>query len=185
MKLFFMLSGLLLLTACTSSPNPLNYYVLHSPQSMTTPRDHGPESYIKIDTIRLPGYLQRPNLCMQTSEVEVHFAPQHVWANAFHEDFRQALSQQLYSQHNIVVDTNTGDYAQRSSVSVAIEIYDFLPTYDGKVLLSGHFSVTTKVGVKNKQFMLESKLEKNGFAQSVKQMRQLIAELSDELAQSL
>ena len=57
----------LLMQACTSAPTSLNYYLLHSTDSMPLTQS-GANRTIVLDKITLPDYLKHRGLVYQTSD---------------------------------------------------------------------------------------------------------------------
>jgi uncharacterized lipoprotein YmbA len=183
--LLFALSG------CTSTQSSLSYYLLHSAVSSTQPEGafkspaDSPEKSIPllITNITLPDYLKHRGLVYQVSDTNLHISTTHLWAEPFEEGLRKTLRAQL-TYDNLVVLTKR-DYQGESAVELSIHISDFVSTFNGNVVLKGHFIVSTQQPEKGRYpFFIETTLEEDGFSASVIAMRRALAVLSTEIVES-
>lgn len=180
---------LLMLSACSSKPISMNYYILHHPgQSSTqTITDYSAYKTIWLRTLESPDYLKQRSLSIQTSPSEIKFATQHVWAEPLPGDFATALSETLFHQHNVSLKvqskwTNTQD----AEYILDIRLTDFIPTYDGNVMLKGSYQMV-RSGSEPKliKFSYQLPLSQNGFSHSVIKMRELINLLASEIVSNV
>jgi len=183
-SLLFALSG------CTSTQSSLSYYLLHSAVSSTQPEGafkssaDSPEKSIPllITNITLPDYLKHRGLVYQVSDTNLHISTTHLWAEPFEEGLRKTLRAQL-TYDNLEVLTKR-DYQGESAVELSIHISDFVSTFNGNVVLKGHFIVSTQQPEKGRYpFFIETQLEEDGFSASVIAMRKALAALSSNIAE--
>ena len=182
MKQFFTyLLSCLLLIGCSSSPTPLNYYLLHDPLVAS----HSPETgkALMWESISLPDYLQQPNLSTLRSGTELNYATQHFWAEPVSSGIRQSLEDNLSVHHQrSLVPYNT----EQPMLRLVLVIEDFVPTFEGDVILRGHFTLHDGAGVHHpKSFFLRKGLERDGYAGAVMAMRNTLIQLADVIEKEL
>lgn len=177
--------AVLWLAGCSSQPISLNYYMLHEPTLVAaeSSTDITNQPTIFLRTLSAPDYLKQRNLSLQLSDSEIHFAPKHVWAEPFDRDFKMALSESLSVDHRmrLRMQSKWTNPAQPEYI-LDIQLDDFIPTYDGRLVLKGKFRLE-KDGMAPQiiQFNYLKPLNKDGFAYSVSQMRLLIDKLTNDV----
>ncbi len=173
------------LTACSSQPTNVNYYVLHQPDSAlqqeSTDISALPSMYLR--SLSTPDYLKQRNLSLQTSASELHFAPQHVWAEDFSNAFAMALSDTLVISHEIRLHTQSQwTTPGQKEYILDIQLDDFIPTYDKSLVLKGTYRLeVTNQPPQIVKFNFKLPLNQDGFAGSVTQMRELIDLLANDV----
>lgn len=177
--------AVLWLAGCSSKPIGLNYYLLHKPTQVMaqSSADISDQPSLFLRSLTAPDYLKQRNLSLQLSDSEIHFAPKHVWAEPFDRDFKMALSESLSANHQmrLRVQSKWTNPAQPEYI-LDIQLDDFIPTFDGRLVLKGKFRLATD-GAEPQivQFNYGLPLNKDGFAFSVSQMRLLIDELTNDV----
>ncbi len=174
----------LCLGACTSSPAAINYYMLHSPQAKQHKQpDTGPQ--VVLSDVQLPDYLMQRQLALQTSDTTLHFASQHVWSSPQDEDIRRLLSSGL-RHDGVAVFTPATNNVVGDVTKVTISIDDFIPTWQGELILKGEYVIEHPDDSSNlTTFDYRTTLTQDGFAHSVVKMRELLARLSQQLSNDL
>lgn len=181
---FLLLLTVMGVSACTSRSVDLNYYLLHSPQSAQHAQ---PASDVRVAlaTVALPDYLHQRQLALQTSGTTLHFSSQHVWAAPQDEAIRRLITSGLRKRDVGVLDPLL--FTQSDSVaSVSVSIDDFIPTWEGELILKGEYVI--HYGDQHSAlntFDYRTTLQEDGFAHSVAQMRELIDRLSQQLSNDL
>lgn len=185
-------SVLFVLSGCTSTQPPLSYYLLHSAvpskqsevtslQSASSLDDSTP---LLLKSVTLPDYLKHRGLVYQVSDTNLHISTTHLWAEPFEEGLRKTLQDQL-ANHGIVMLTTT-DYQHNNIVELSLHISDFVSTFNGNVVLQGHFVVSAELAENNRHpFFIETRLKEDGFSASIVAMRQALAELSTQITESI
>ena len=179
------------LSGCTSTQSTLSYYLLHSAvaseQSESSSQSSADlsEQYtpLLITGITLPDYLKHRGLVYQISDTNLHISTTHLWAEPFEEGLLKTLREQL-TNNNLIMLTNK-DYQGQSVVELSIHVSDFISTFNGNVVLKGHFVVSSQLPEKGRYpFSIETQLEQDGFSASVIAMRRALAVLSTKITES-
>lgn len=171
-----------LLSACSSAPRSLTYYLLHT--TGDTPYAAQETTSVVLDKITLPEYLKHRGLVYQTSDTNLHISTSHLWAEPVDEGLTKALTSALTSQNVSLLRPD--HYASKEAIHMALHINDFVSTYEGEVILSGQY-VFTRVGGKSQTypFVFKTPLEDDGFSSSIKAMRNTIHQLAKDISKTL
>ncbi len=169
-----------LLSGCASQAPRLQYYVLHSPAEQ--PVKTQPAVSLTLDQLILPEYLKQRSLTMQTSSTTLHYSPTHVWAEPVQHGVVQSLTRALHERGVAVLPAgqHRGDV---TPATLSIQIDDMIATWQGEVVLKGHFWLdeTAAPGVRQR-FDYRAPLDDDGFSHAISQLRVLIAQLADDIA---
>ncbi|MCU7555241.1 ABC-type transport auxiliary lipoprotein family protein [Alteromonas sp. ASW11-19] len=170
-----------LLGGCASQAPQLQYYVLHSPAekpAVSAP----PASAVTLDQLILPEYLKQRSLTMQTSSTTLHYSPTHVWAEPVQHGVVQTLTSALLERGVTVLPTGR-HRGEVMPATLSIQIDDMIATWQGEVILKGHFwlDAADKQGARQ-GFDYRAALSDDGFSHSISQLRGLIAQLADDIA---
>ena len=173
----------LLMQGCTSAPTSLNYYLLHSTNSMPLMHSAAQKAII-LDKITLPEYLKQRGLVYQTSDTNLHISTRHLWAEPVEEGVTKVLTSALADKK---VSLNRGDqYLNEESTHLSLHIEDFISTYEGDVVFSGQYTISsTANGTSFHPFKFKATIENDGFSSSIKAMRNAITQLALHVDQSL
>jgi uncharacterized lipoprotein YmbA len=188
------LSGLflsVLIAGCSSQPIVINHYLLNASSSVTEQVSQKPkqsDTYILVTDINLPDYLQNRNLVMQQSNGILSVATKHVWAQPLDSDFGGLLAKSLdaydgvhayFAPHGTLI---LKGFRNNNNVKLSIVIEHFMPLDNGTVVLSGYWQVEHQGEVqKPVRFNYSKSLNEDGYAHSVKRMRELIVSLASEI----
>lgn len=185
MKKWITGAAVLFLAACSNKPIGLNYYLLHEPTLMMSEStaDISQQPTIILRSLSIPDYLKQRNLSLQLSESEMHFSSKHVWAEPFGQDFSVALSESLSAKHKMRLQRQskwTNDVQPEYILDIQLD--DFIPTYDGKLVLKGKFRLEREGAAPQiVKFNYWLPLSQDGFAFSVSQMRLLIDKFTNDI----
>ena len=174
------------LAGCSSKPTLLNYYTLHDPQthSKTAPLSKSVKQ-VEMARVKLPDYLKQRNLAFLLSDTQLHFAPQHVWAEPLYDGVYQSLGKSLMRNHGIYATPNMKYDADETSLKVRIQIDDFISSYDGQVVLSGQYWVDHNGEESVYLFYFTLPLEEDGYPHTVRKMRAALTLLAADVASNL
>ncbi|MEW9799221.1 PqiC family protein [Alteromonas sp. CYL-A6] len=174
---------LLLLSACTSSPSGITYYLLHAVQTQQPPQpDHAVT--VNIRTIVLPDYLNKPQLALQTSPSTLHYASAHAWAETPENGVVNELAQ-VFRHHGVATQSRFARYDD-TVWQLDVHIDDFIPTWQGEVILKGAFTLVSPDGQHTTQtFDYRKDLREDGFAHSVEMMRDVLDSLAQQISRQL
>ncbi len=172
----------LLMQACTSAPTSLNYYLLHSTDSMPLTQS-GANRTIVLDKITLPDYLKHRGLVYQTSDTNLHISTRHLWAEPVEEGLTKVLASALADNQ---ISLYRGDqYPNEESMHITLHISDFISTYEGEVVFSGQYTISSAAEDGSiHSFKFSASLENDGFPSSIKAMRNTIMQLAQHVEQN-
>jgi uncharacterized lipoprotein YmbA len=180
MKIFSTLTLLssLVLFGCNSQPTPTShYYMLNQQLDIESITAISPISKIQLN---LPEYLKQPNLILQLSEHELSYAYYHMWA----ENLDEAIAKSL--QLDLKALAKADDIKTRASLLLNID--HFYATIDSKVVLAGSYTLVntqqTSALSPAYSFAFKTKIDANGYPNSVTKMRSLVQTLAQNIYQN-
>jgi uncharacterized lipoprotein YmbA len=185
-----LLSALLMvLSACTGTTKPSNFYVLSPlPESEVAVKGVGDENAlaIGIGPITLPIYLDRAQIVTRISRNELEVDEFNRWAEPLKENFFRVLAE------NLSVLLNTIDvsiYPRRIltpvNYQVAIDVTRFDVTSDGQALLIAYWAILGQDGRKillKKKSILRADTASRDYKDIVAAQNQVLSELSRAIA---
>lgn len=172
-----------LLSACSSSPRSLTYYLLHSTGDASYTTEETSKTVI-LDKLTLPEYLKQRGLVYQTSNTNIHISTSHLWAEPVDEGLTKALTNKLVKQSISLVRPD--HYASEEAIHMALHINDFVSTHEGEVIFSGQYVITRVSGeVSVSPFLINTPLENDGFSSSINAMRNAIAQLAKNIKKTI
>ncbi|MFT5312689.1 MAG: putative lipoprotein YmbA [Paraglaciecola sp.] len=185
---FIILSISILLQACTSPAEKINYYLLHTASNDTVKKINPQAPRIVLDKIQLAEYLRQDSLVLQLSEHELFYSPKDIWAENLQTAISKALLFDLNQQSNYYQYVNYTS-ARHDSVSYALvlQIEHFLATDKSEVVTAGKYSLEnqeTGEQLLSEAFYLHQGLQKDGYPHAVQQLRTLVFALSDKISRS-
>jgi uncharacterized lipoprotein YmbA len=192
---FSMLVLSILVSGCSSTPSPTNYYLLNNQPStqFASSDQHASESaalekqnqVIVVSINDLPEYLEQPHLVMQMSDHQLHYANFHMWAEPLKEGLKKALLADLTSSGSAsYFIAENRELKQANLTTLFVNVDFFHATANSKVVLSGQFWLSKPDEIeqlKSQSFYFELQLEKNGYPHSVEKMRVLVSKLADKI----
>ncbi len=180
---------LMVLSACTGTTKPSNFYVLSAlPESETAVKGVGNENAlaIGIGPITLPIYLDRFQIVTRISRNELKMDEFNRWAEPLKENFFRVLAENLSFLLN-TVDVRL--YSRRISTPVSfqvtIDVSRFDVTSDGKALLIAYWAVLGEDGRKillKKKSILRTDAVSMDYRDIVAAQNQALSELSRTIA---
>lgn len=173
----------LFFVGCSSSSQPLSYYLLHD-TSTTPPATTSTPSVAILNKIVLPDYLKQRGLVVQTSETGIHIASEHFWAEPVEEGLTKSLRDALRNQNVDLITHAMG--AEDVNGYITLRIDDFIATYNGDIILRGEFFIKfiDETNVSD-HFYITLPLSSDGFEASVKTMRHAIGQLAVDIAANM
>jgi len=182
----FLLS-LLFLCGCASKPP--NYYVLHSLQSdapgVKLVRAEN-DLTIGVGPIKIPEYLDRPQMATRTTPNSLQFAEFDKWAESLEKNLTRVLAENLsvlLSTDRVVVFPWAGSTHVLYQVTVDVAQLEYTP--DGKVTLVAGWSVFGDDGQKQlmmKRSKLTVPVQSTGFEAIASAQSRAVEDLSREIA---
>ncbi len=161
-------AGLLLLTACASTPPPIQRYTL--PQLAPTPtlpaatRD---PVRVQLAPLSMADYLDSRGLLYQSSDITINEASGHVWAENIRDQLGRAMRQELsvalpalwVSDALQMLPADPKDYV------LGIQVERFQGRHDGVAVISGSWSLRNAAGqlLETRPYLVEKTLAANGY----------------------
>ena len=183
LKLLINIILLILISACasTQSTTPtVKYYILDAkPRALSHSLS---KQLVKVDRIILPDYLNQPNLVMRMADQQMHIAAYHSWADNLPDSLQREISRSLNDKNNgygfVKRCQNCG--------SLVIAVDHFYPSDQGEVLLAGSYELSLDGKQKHRhQYFFSSVIAEDGYDESVNKMRQLVAQLVNQINQNI
>lgn len=167
------------LSACSSAPNALTYYLLHATNGASVLEREAKQSIV-LDKVTLPEYLKHRGLVYQTSDTNLHISTSHLWAEPVDEGLTKALASALKA--NNVALVRPDHYASEKAPHISLYINDFVSTYEGEVIFSGQYAISrASEAASIHSFTFKAPLSNDGFASSIKAMRSAIEKLAEDM----
>lgn len=178
----------ILLSACSSAPVNVQYYLLDEPDlnaDIAVTKVDKKLVQAHLDKLMLAKYLRQNKLAI-LEDNQVYFANQHLWAQALNQGIASALANDvnLGSKVNLMQPNEPGHDNSDYAVQIAIE--HLVATQDNQAILQGKFWILSdKQVVKSEVFKFSIGLQQDGFSHSVKQQRALVGKLAQQLQSAL
>lgn len=182
-KFLFPLPLLIWLWGCSTNTPVNHYYLLTPPESDATTRQIEAHHTVVLMPVWLASYLQQGSLVMQTKPHELHFSHNHLWGQRLEQGITQAMLNEMNKQGIKLISEHETSNDQKH-IRLEVHIEHFLPTDNAEVLLSGHYRVihkdSSKIG--EHRFYYTQALKNDGYEHAVGQMRDLIGQLTKDIA---
>ncbi|MDW6004152.1 PqiC family protein [Vibrio mangrovi] len=180
---------LALIGGCSgSSALETTQYLL--PMSETVPAmQHEPQirQPIQIKAIKMPGYLEKPNIVMVDPDGQVYLASQNLWAESLSSQLEKMTLRRLKERLPALTWIPSYQYI-RPKLLLDIEVYNFHADMKGRIIASGHWSLWSD----SKQLLHEASFEKsvlmqeNGYPAMTKQLSRIwLEQVIDPIAVTL
>jgi len=176
---------LVLLTGCGSTPT--HYFVL----TATTPtmQQHGRNLSVEINELRLPKYLDRPQIVSHSSANQLELAEHDQWGGKLRDNMMRTLAKNLgnaLGTSQIVIAPYRPSEA--STVRVMVEILRFERMADGRIHLDAQWRLTD--GGNNRSMVtrmshLQGEDTSHDVVGSVQQMSALFGQFSVAIAEEI
>jgi uncharacterized lipoprotein YmbA len=182
-----LLSGILILTACASSPK--THFLSLEPAAETTQRHrvHGPA--VTIGKVELPSELDRPGLVVRTGSNEIEIRDTEQWAGPLDTMVRDTLAFDLSSRltaHSVFLPGQTAPKGKVRPITVVIERFSAGP--DDRVTLWARWSLYSLNGqtrLLEDNENIEVPVQSQSGQDIAQGMSQALAELAKRIATKL
>ena len=182
----FLLSSLLLCGCASKAPN---YYVLHSLQSEAsdvTAARAANDLTIGVGPIKIPEYLDRPQIATRSTPDSLQLAEFDKWAEPLDKNLARVLAEDLsilLSTDRVVTFPWAGSMHVQYQVTVDVSQMDYTP--DGKVSLVAGWSIFGNDGVKLlalKRSRIIVPVQSAGFEAIASAQSRAVGDMSREIA---
>ena len=184
-------ASLIFAAGCSRSPTARFYTLttLTDPPADRQAAAAGHGIALGLGPIRLPDYLNRPQIVTRVSSNEVRFAELHRWAESLKNDFSSKLAQNL----SILLPTNrVAVYPWTSTTPVDVQVAIDVMRFDGKpgrnVVLQATWSLFGKDPTKrllSKESTIDESVDGNSYEALVAAQSRALASLSREIAAAI
>ena len=187
MKALLLCVLLMILTACSSKPLNLNYYLLSTPQAAAPSQHSVAQPQIILQPVLLADYLKQSSLVMQIAEHQMYFSRQDIWAERLDKAIQKTLLEDLNRSQHAQFRAYPGLSGESDTLSLTVQIDYFHPTFNSTVVSAGRYWIVDPAGQHSleKPFYLSLKLTQDGYAHAVEKQRELLQLLATEIQQSL
>lgn len=175
------------LSACSSKPVDMNYYLLSPAQAVMPNSQANKTQQVKVNRIVLADYLKQSSIVMQINDNQMYFSRQNLWA----ESLENAISNALLSELNQSSTTqfNSHQISDNKTISAVLTLHieHFHATDKSTVLSSGRywlFEPNSQQTIE-KPFYFSLPLEHDGFPHAISQQRLLLNLLAKDIRQQL
>ncbi len=142
---------------------------------------------IQIKAIKIPGYLEKPNIVMVDPDGQVYLASQHLWAESLSSQLEKMTLRRLKERLPMLTWIPSYQYV-RPHLLLDIEVYRFHADRHGKITASGHWSLWSP----SKQLLHEASFEsvemmqQSGYPAMTQQLSHLwLTQIVDPIAATL
>lgn len=150
------------LQGCSSSVTETRYYQLPVLQNITTGQEHRvTEGKLVIEPVQVANYLNGNGVVLQSSDVELTVARQHLWIDALDQQLQRQLLNQLAL---LLPQYQVSSLYQTDSYRLQVQVERFHGLANGKAILSGRYNIVSGAIQQQYPFYQEVTLADNGYA---------------------
>jgi uncharacterized protein len=185
----FIISLLLLLTACGTSPKT-SFYILDAgpkPAASASGESQGPA--IGLWQVELPDMLERSQIVTRNGQFEINVADFHWWAGSLKRNVTLVLASELSRRlHTDQVVISPWTYQHKNDYQIKIYVERFDGALGGEVELRGLWSLLDATGKKelnSEAFAFKAQAVDNTYAAMVATLSQLTVKLGEQVANTI
>ncbi|ASA54619.1 hypothetical protein BSQ33_01965 [Vibrio gazogenes] len=182
---------LILLGGCASNtPLETTQYLLPMPEqvpALKTSAKMKMSQPIQIKAIKMPGYLEKPNIVMVDPDGQVYLASQHLWAESLSSQLEKMTLRRLKERLPMFTWIPSYQYI-RPHLLLDIEVYRFHADRHGKITASGHWSLwsSSKQLLHEASFDRVEMMQQSGYPAMTQQLSHLwLTQIVDPIATTL
>ncbi|GAB6058492.1 PqiC family protein [Desulfonatronum parangueonense] len=182
----FLLLAVVCFSGCSTRSHPADFYLL-SPQPL--PQLAAQDGLIGVFPVRIPDYLDRPQIVTRIGENSIYLNDFQRWAEPLRVNITSTLVQNLSHllQTNGIINSNQ-NFGLPLRFLVGVEVLRFDGELGGMVILSGRLSIFSDDGKKiylARGFSFLEQTHSETYEDFVAAMSRTIAELSRVIAEEL
>ncbi len=182
----FLLLTVACFSGCSTRSHPADFYLL-SPQPM--PQLAAREEPIGVVPVRVPDYLDRPQIVTRTGENTLDLNEFKRWAEPLRMNITSILVKNLsHLLQNDWVINASHNHGLPVRFQIGVEVLRFDGELGGEVILSGRWGIFSNDGKEAavfKSFFFQEQTDSETYADFVAAMSRTIAELSRVIAEEL
>ncbi|WP_409307517.1 membrane integrity-associated transporter subunit PqiC [Pectobacterium sp. B1J-3] len=177
------LSMVLLLSACSSSPQKSYYQLPVIPATETSHTAVSPSGQLWLEHVGVADYLGNQGVVYQTSDVQYAIASDNLWASPLDQQLQQALVTELGNNMAGWIVTTQPHGGEQAVLNVTITA--FHGRYDGKVVIRGEWVLSRADKVIKRPFNVVLPQTEDGYEALVKTLAQGWQQVGVAIAQSV
>lgn len=188
MKKALIFLSVIMLSACSSKPVSMHYYLLDQSTQAYQQLDAQPVKgkTITLSPVKLAKYLQQAQLVILKNSHQLYYSNQNVWAEPLSYGVSRALINQVNSSSEHQLKLASEPHGQSSDYQLQLQIDHLVATENSQAILAGKFWLLKKGQlITNQPFYYEIDLTADGFAHAVGQQRQLINKLAQKIIEAV
>ncbi|OHV08902.1 PqiC family protein [Kushneria phosphatilytica] len=176
---------LLALGGCAGQSTSFHRYTLPAPGDSGS-IEASSERVVALAPVSLAAYLDGPGVVYQTTDIEVHQAQAHLWAEdlgtQLTRTLRDALARELPQTRVRIGDDHSPEQAR-----VQVSLSQFQGRYDGMAVLSGRYTLQNGQGqlIEQQPFRIERPLPSDGYPALVRTLGAGWQTVAERIAQQL
>ena len=176
-----LITVILSLPACSSTPKTTSTYLLRSSNSMEN-RELSVTGALSLGSLKVAGYIDQPSLVLEQANGTIHMARHHKWA----EPLRQSLRPFLCSELSANLGYDVLDSVKPSSTSKRLDVAltRLHGDANGNAVLSARWKLTKEESLKSFQFAKTIPLDGVGYDALVNAHKKLLTDLAGAIAQT-
>lgn len=183
MKYFTIPLLICFLQGCSSSVTETRYYQL--PVIQNTAPVQGQmviEGKLVVEPVQVANYLNGNGVVLQSSDVELTVARQHLWIDALDQQLQRQLLNQLAS---LLPQYQVSSLYQTDGRRLQVQVERFHGLANGKAVLSGRYNIVTGAEQQQYPFYQEIVLADDGYAALVDALGQGWQQVIKQIAEHL
>ena len=185
MKLLFVTSLLILLTACGGTPTKTHYYLLRADTEQQGSHALSNDG-IYLATVHIASYLDQNGLVLETSDGQTNPAHYHVWSEPLRDSLKGFFAEEISKSANKSVHIDRQISERKTRLDITID--QLHGTNNGQALIAAHWTVTTdndQHSKKSFRFNRTTALEASGYPALVSAEKKLLIQLAEAIAKHL
>ncbi|SDK94320.1 hypothetical protein SAMN05661010_00569 [Modicisalibacter muralis] len=182
-RLLFPLLLLLWLAGCAGSPSSTLRYTLPSPP--VSEESVAASHTLVLDSLELASFLDSEGIVLQRSDILLHQANSHLWAEDLERQLTRGLRQRLT---NRLPDTRVlGTASNADALSLRVEVDQFQGRYDGMAVAGGRWQLHSVDGelLAFEPFQATVALESDGYPALVRALGRSWDQVADAMAERI
>lgn len=182
---------LLAVSGCLRNNAPIQFYMLNADsvtRSISQPAPNLQETVVGLGPVRIPEYLNRPQIVLGVTTNQYRLDEQHRWAERLDQNIARVLLQSLSGQLGGAVQIVRFPWPLRQvpALQVSIDILELLRQADGQSLLSAQWTVKNQDrALSDKRFDCSQPVPADDYEAFVKAQSECLTKLSRDIAATL
>ncbi len=185
---FLSVSLPLLLTGCLAT-NSLSYqfYLLEPLTNADKPLNETPKLVIALQTVRIPKYVDRPQIVQATAPNTYQLSEAQRWAEALDENITRVLAQNLTQllAADVLFSSHT-NLAKQAGIRLSVNILEFHVTPEAQAKLNVQWQISQEGGVvSSQQSSYQANASNSDYPAMISALNDCLNRMSRDIAKSI